>query len=260
MPAYCRRRTRRTGWLPDTLLTRSIIIRMRRRHGDEQFNLTAVALSPRKASASGRRSRSGRERCRRRSGGRTCPTRLPTEPPTVWESLLAVADLVGGDWPKRAREAAVALVKSSREVESSLGIRLLADLRTIFGDSDAMASKVILHRLCALEEAPWGDLKGKPLSERALASRLKQYGVKSKTVRIGDATPRGYTAADLDDAWRRYLPHSSSAESATSATSATSTEKPTENVSDVADGASNVADDVADVADGVADGGLKNPQ
>jgi hypothetical protein len=41
-----------------------------------------------------------------------------------------------------------------------------------------------------------------------LSSRLRQYGVKSKVVRIGDKTPRGYAREDLHDAWLRYLsPH-----------------------------------------------------
>jgi hypothetical protein len=64
---------------------------------------------------------------------------------------------------------------------------------------------------------------GKPLNARGLATRLGKYGVKSKTVRIGDHTPRGYTREDLADAWARYLPPLAD-ESATSATSKTTTE------------------------------------
>ncbi len=50
-----------------------------------------------------------------------------------------------------------------------------------------------------LEDAPWNDLKGKPLSDNQLARRLRQYGVKSKNVRIGDAVLKGYARADLYD-------------------------------------------------------------
>ena len=71
----------------------------------------------------------------------------------VWEALLAVADAAGGDWPKRARAAAVALVAQSKESTPSLGIRLLADLRTVFGDRDAMTTEAILT---ALAGAPRG--------------------------------------------------------------------------------------------------------
>ena len=94
---------------------------------------------------------------------------------------------------------------------------MLTDLRTVFGDAHELSSKAILQALMAMEEAPWADLRGKPLDERGLAYRLKQYGVKSKTIRQGSFTPRGYIRGDLIDLWSRYIP----ATSATSATSAT---------------------------------------
>ena len=44
------------------------------------------------------------------------------------------------------------------------------------------------------------------LSDVGLAARLRDYGIKPKTIRTGDATPRGYWREDFEDAWRRYLP------------------------------------------------------
>jgi hypothetical protein len=130
-----------------------------------------------------------------------------------------------------------------------------------------MSSKTILGRLLELPESPWGDLHGKPLDERGLAKRLRAYGVKSKTIRTNSGTPRGYSRADLEDQWRRYLPSPSPAKSATSATSATSEQIKVVGVADdadVADGAAlerskklngnNVVADVADVALSPADG------
>ena len=85
-------------------------------------------------------------------------------------------------------------------------MRLLADIRVAFGDRDEMTSKAILVELHAMDEAPWKDLRGKPLDERGLANRLRQYSVKPKGIRVGTTVPRGYTRADLHDAWVRYLP------------------------------------------------------
>jgi hypothetical protein len=133
----------------------------------------------------------------------------------VWEPLLAVADAVGGDWPRRARSAAVALVAASKEVEPSLGIRLLADIRQVF-DADTIPTKVFLQKLHAIDEAPWHDLKGKPLDERGLAHRLRQFGVKSKNIRVSETVVKGYEKADFEDVWLRYLPPP--AKSATAAT------------------------------------------
>jgi hypothetical protein len=127
-----------------------------------------------------------------------------------------------------------------------------------------MTTEAVLRALNGMAEAPWNDLKGKPLNERGLAHRLRQYGLKPKVIRVGEATPRGYTRESFHDAWQSYLPLPSAETSATSATSATSGEKlnlfNAENVADAdetirntlhtsATRAADVADRVADVAD-----------
>src|SRR5262249_23414434 len=89
--------------------------------------------------------------------------------------------------------------------EASLGVRLLADLREVFSGAAVLSTAEILDRLHKLEEAPWSDLKGKPLDPRGLASRLRHYEVRSTKVKIGDRPLQGYRAEDLHDAWSRYL-------------------------------------------------------
>jgi len=69
--------------------------------------------------------------------------------------------------------------------EGSLGIRLLGDLREVFQGADQLHTATLLERLHKLDEAPWSDLRGKPLDARGLAYRLGAYGVGSKDVRIG---------------------------------------------------------------------------
>jgi Protein of unknown function (DUF3631) len=213
------------GWLPDTILSRSVIIRMRRRAPDEK-----VEAFRRRVHAP-----QGESLCRRLAGWAATildeatkarpamPAGVEDRNADLWEPLLAVADIAGGEWPDAARKAATALVKVAAEVEPSLNIRLLADLRMVFGNEEAMATKTILAELCRLEDAPWSDLKGKPLNDNQLARRLRQYDVKSRNVRIGDAVPKGYTRADLYDVWRRYLPPLAD-KPATAATAATSEE------------------------------------
>src|SRR5262249_43549254 len=55
-----------------------------------------------------------------------------------WRSLLAIAELVGGDWPGRGREAA--LVLSGEAQDDAMGVKLLNDIRLAFGDDDAIRS------------------------------------------------------------------------------------------------------------------------
>jgi hypothetical protein len=69
-----------------------------------------------------------------------------------------------------------------------------------------MATETILDELHALTELPWGDLRGKPLNARGLSLRLRNYGIKPKTVRVGTLTLKGYAREDIHDAWVRYLP------------------------------------------------------
>jgi hypothetical protein len=231
IPAYSAVALAGLGWLPDTIMSRAIVIRMRRRHAGERVQ----EFRRRHAKAEGFEVRTKIETWERSKRGEIEWPAMPSEihDRDVWEPLIAVADAVGGSWPERARAAAVALVAESKDGESSLGIRLLADLRMVFDDEEQMTSRDIIRGLVDLEEAPWGDLKGKPLDERGLANRLRAYGVKSKTIRVGTATPKGYRREDLHDVWLRYLPLSP-AKSTTNATSET--------------GPADIAGDVAPVA------------
>ncbi len=227
IPAYCAVALAGLGGLPDTLLSRAVVVRMRRRAPGEQIE----PFRRRQHQADGNALRdalatwAGDVVDQVTGAWPSMPADLADRDADVWEPLLACADAAGGHWPQRARVAAVALVADSRAATPSLGVRLLADLREVFADLDAMSTDAILDALKALDESPWGDLRGKPLNARGLANRLRQYEVRSKVVRIGGSTPRGYTREDLYDAWNRYLPgvpvDTTARESATSATSAT---------------------------------------
>jgi hypothetical protein len=274
IPAYCAVALAGLGWLPDTIMSRAVIIRMRRRLPSE----TVEPFRRRIHAAAGHRLRVQLARWAAQVGP---SIKWPVMPPgiedrdaDVWEALIAVADAAGGDWPRLAREAAKALVAEGKDREPSLGIRLLADLRTVFGDEEQMTTEAILHALNRMPEAPWGDLKGRPLDQRGLARQLRKYGVKPKVLRVGNATPRGYTRESLHDPWEAYLPRLSPERSATSATSATGGEKPGDfNWKDVADAEEamrnrpatsatrpmDVADTVADVADYVAASATEYP-
>src|SRR5262249_14000932 len=153
-----------------------------------------------------------------------------------------IADLAGDPWPKLAREAAVALIRAASEREPSLGVRLLADLKVIFGEDYSLHTATILERLHGLPEAPWNDLKGKQLNDRGLSRRLAEYGVRSGQIKLGGVNKHGYRREDLEDAWRRYVPRPSPAGDATSATSATGAT----NSDQVAVSEALVADEVAD--------------
>jgi Protein of unknown function (DUF3631) len=99
-----------------------------------------------------------------------------------------------------------------------------------------------------MEEAPWGNLNGRPLDNRGLAYRLRQYEIKSETIRTDSgSTPKGYARSDFEDVWCRYLSPLGAAASATSASIVDV--QGSSSVGNVACGGCDVAD-VADVAGG----------
>ena len=103
-------------------------------------------------------------------------------------------------------------------------MRLLTDLHKIFADAEPTRSRPRpFCRLVDMEDAPWGDLRGRPLDSRGLSRRLKPYGITPR-VYASAIQRRGDTAGRHHDAWSRYCPLSvPRSESATSATGATTT-------------------------------------
>lgn len=226
IPAYAAVALAGIGWLPDTILSRSVIIRMRRRKTGERIE----PFRRRIHEAAGAKVRSQIQLWARANADSITlpePHELPPEiqdrDADVWESLIAVANAAGGEWPERARKATVALIAVSKEAEASLGVLLLAHVKAAFGDVEQLSTDVLLHRLHEIDEAPWNDLKGKPLNDWGLASRLRQYGIRPQQIRIGETTPRGYRRQDFLDVWSRYVdpPPPSPATSKTSKTSKT---------------------------------------
>lgn len=67
-------------------------------------------------------------------------------------------------------------------------------------------SETLVKHLCGLEERPWQEWNhGKSLSANGLARLLRDFGIRPKTIRIGDHTAKGYRLEDFEDAFSRYL-------------------------------------------------------
>jgi hypothetical protein len=242
-PAYCAVALAGLGDLPDTILTRSVNIKMRRRAKGERVEPFRPRLVMPTADALRERLATWAAAIAHRIGDPwpEMPDGIEDRDAEVWEALLAVADVAGGEWPQRAREAAVAFVAESQEDTPSLGIRLLTDLRTVFEGHASMATVALLKALHGLDEAPWAEIaRGEPLNALGLSQRLRPYGVKSRNVRIGSQVVKGYKREDFADAWNRYLPPSPQ-KPATGATTESQTEEETPRQAGLGDGVADVA-------------------
>jgi putative DNA primase/helicase len=207
---FCGKAFSGIGRLIDTLEDRSIIVAMQRKRPEdraerlreEQFESDIDPL---------------RQQCRRwakdnlkalRHTDPATPAALNDRAADNWRALLAIADLAGGNWPKDAHAAALAL--SADSDDEAVGAQLLADIRTIFDRMDdperPIASATLIESLGAMEDRPWSDWKqGKAITAPQIARLLKAFSIRPRVVRIGTGTPRGYYRSQFEDAFARYL-------------------------------------------------------
>jgi hypothetical protein len=139
--AFCAVALAGLGWLPDTILTRAIIIRMRRRAPDEKV----MAFRRRVHAPEGHKLRNCLVAWSKRvvdamtAARPVMPIGIEDRNADLWEPLLAIADGIGGEWPKRAREAATELVKAAwapAAGRSQEGVRYLDRRRSPWRSSD----------------------------------------------------------------------------------------------------------------------------
>jgi putative DNA primase/helicase len=183
------------GGLPGTLQDRSIRIRLRRRRPDEKI---ASFRNDRTEDCFGRMCARWALDCRDAysKADPTIPPELFSRVEDNWRPLLAIADVIGRDWPERLRTIAVKIAQLEAGENPSEGARLLADIREIFGDRDWITSGALISKLHSRE---W------IMSPKSLANKLKPYGIEPRQERFGNSVERGYCASSFSDAFSRYL-------------------------------------------------------
>ena len=175
---YCPTAIAGIGGLPDTVLDRSIVIRLQRapkaqtqqrrrmRFREMQTYQKKIvphllAHAPAIASAIG-------------AGVTNMPAILDDRALDKWDALFAVAGLAGGDWPDRATAAAIQLSGPSTE-RAGLVEKLLEDIRDIISAPQApvpteIRTDDLLVLLHSLTHRPWQEAShGKPITPRWLS-------------------------------------------------------------------------------------------
>lgn len=207
---FCAKVIAGIGKLPDTAASRAIPINLRRRapgEGVEDFfeeEAEQETVGLKEALA-----KFGASNAKALGEARPdLPAGLRDRTAEIARPLLAVADLAGGEWPATARNALVELLTGEAREDTSLGVRLLADVRRVFEDQGVARIKTVelLWALARFDESPWGDWFGKQIPAQAVSKLLKPYGIKTMAVKVDRETVRGYKREQFDDAWSRYLP------------------------------------------------------
>lgn len=123
-----------------------------------------------------------------------------------WEPLFAIAEQASPEWLERAKKAAIKL--SNEVIVLSTGTELLLDIQEILEAENIERIKTtdLIYKLCTDEEKQWASFnKGKQITPRQLSKLLKEYQIKSGSIRINSENAKGYYAKDFKESFSRYL-------------------------------------------------------
>lgn len=158
-----------------------------------------------------------RRKCRRwamdhieelRSSQPDLPDELNDRQQDVWESLFAIAEVAGGEWPNRIREAALKLHNISTDEMRSTGNELMRHIKTVLDEveGERIHTKKLLEKLNELDEAGYGDWNNhEGMKPKELNRKLAEYDITPRRMRIGDDNLVGWDREQFTEAWNTYL-------------------------------------------------------
>lgn len=125
----------------------------------------------------------------------------------VWEPLVAIARIAGGDWEQRIRSAAQQMGGGGSDGASeTVAHQLLAAFQAYFKEHGERAdTKSLVAKLT--EAGDFADVNyGRGLTPHYIAKLLKPYGIEPRAMKMPDGkTARGYDRADFEPAFQTYL-------------------------------------------------------
>jgi hypothetical protein len=231
---FCPKALAGIGRLTGTVASRSIPIRMKRarrgrvarfrRRGKEGRKILAEAAELKARLAAWSKANLGALA----DAQPEIPGALSDRQADACEPLLVIADLAGGEWPAAARSALIELCVGAQADDSSVGVKLLADIRRVFYPRDddgkalpeleRIASEDLVRSLAAMEDRPWAEWgkAHRPISQPQLALLLGRYedgrhhAIAPRPMRLHDGRRlRGYERDQFEEAWELYLPSDS---------------------------------------------------
>lgn len=139
------------------------------------------------------------------------PKELSDRQQDMCKQLFAIADLLGGAWPKNARKWAVEIFKSvPRQVDP--GIQILADVKAVLDGftGEVISTRELAERRNKLDAKQYEDI----LTAQQLGRRLSAFGMYTAQWRTGKGTERvrgykfrntkGVYLPEWADAFERY--------------------------------------------------------
>ena len=199
------------GRLYRTLMSRSVIINMKRFAGD----LRQFALSDTRDLEIAQQMIFDWAESVQLNRYPDLPEGMRNRPAELWRPLISVADSFGPEWGVKARRAALELGK--RDYSTDYGEKLLTDIRTLFHTRgvDRFFSEELTTALCTMEESPWPEWRGihdnqhaRALTKYELARLLDPFEIHPKVIWVRRGGSRksasGYMRSQFESAWASY--------------------------------------------------------
>jgi hypothetical protein len=208
--------------LPESVMTRAVIIRLQRRMGNEFIEDFLTDLVAFEAEELREELLGWSDYCAQDIS--TLNPELPVRDRDreVWLPLFIVAHLADEVWIKRAEIALANIQESKSDNTLPRERQLLSDIWKIFQgqEREKIKSAAIILGLIEMHDSEWDTYNyGKPINERALAKKLRTYGIKPAQIRFENGQgAKGYYRSEVESAVKRYLEPSVSAISETTET------------------------------------------
>jgi putative DNA primase/helicase len=203
------------GGQRDTLMSRSIIIGLRRKLADETVARLPMDLHERCV-------RIRRQALRWAKDSRIGIDASEVEPPDCgndrrrdnFTPLWRIAEALGEPWPGRIAAAYAAQFLGEDDDDEPAQVLILRDVLSIFDQKGAvrLAPNDIIGELSLMEDRPWADWKnGRPITVHGLARLLKAFKVKTTVQKDVGRPVRVYLRKDIEAASLPYTASSGGA-------------------------------------------------
>ncbi|MGI8924666.1 MAG: DUF3631 domain-containing protein [Fimbriimonadales bacterium] len=206
-PIFCAKAVAGIGTFPDTITSRSIPIRLRKKTAAEpicRFRVRKAELEARHLAELLEVNASFFVPTELAEA--EIPAELSDRAQEGWTLLFQLAGSAVGDWPQRARASAISL-HARRQDDVTRGAQLLTDIRVAFREAggDFIMTRDLLALLNDNDESGWAELGRYGMSGAKLASLLEPYRIKPSLSRNDSNKPaRGYHRRAFEDSWQRY--------------------------------------------------------
>jgi hypothetical protein len=195
----------RIGSFESTVQSRSILIQLQKQTREESERIESLSLDRLEALDSLRRKaqRWALDQFDSLVNGQPhLPEGFHNRQANNWRPLFVIADLAGGDWSQKMLNAARILSTSSDQLPET---KVLLAMQKVFEEQSI--DKIFSRDLQFHEDWPeW--FNGSRFNLWQLASILRKFGIRPRTIRIGSETAKGYHLEDLEDTFNRYCPKS----------------------------------------------------